>query len=320
MRPYAYYQREVDWLIARHLSEQEQLVRGHARQIERLETFTKELVATAEALRRSVGDVASQTADDASRAEAGLEETRVALGALRGELNALPYVADAPFESFDTPVGMVTGYRSLDLTAEPSRYAAFESLFRGPAERVTEAQQPYLKLVTDHQPVLDVGCGRGEFLSLLRSQGIDAQGVDSDPGMVEHCQRQQLPVTLASANDYLASLDDASLGTIFCAQVIEHLPVDVLNGFLELSSRKLKSGGILIAETVNPHRIPSLKTFWVDLTHQHPIFPEVALALCAIAGFGEAYVFAPGYDGYEQARFESPSYAVVATMTAPGRD
>ena len=70
---------------------------------------------------------------------------------------------------------------------------------------------------------------------------------------------------------------------------------------------------MLIAETVNPHCPSRLKTFWVDLTHQQPIFPEVALAMCRDAGFESAYVFAPGFDSYEHARFESSAYAVVAT-------
>ena len=82
---------------------------------------------------------------------------------------------------------------------------------------------------------------------------------------------------------------------------------------LELARHKLRPSGLLIAETVNPHRIASLKTFWVDLTHEHPIFPEVALAICAIAGFEQAYVFAPGFESFERARFASPAYAVVAT-------
>ena len=78
-------------------------------------------------------------------------------------------------------------------------------------------------------------------------------------------------------------------------------------------TQNISAGGLFIAETVNPHRISSLKTFWVDLTHQHPIFPEVALAISAIAGFESAFVFAPGFDSFEQARFDSPAYAVVAT-------
>jgi hypothetical protein len=105
---------------------------------------------------------------------------------------------------------------------------------------------------------------------------------------------------------------------VFCAQVIEHLPHEEVWRLLELARRKLRPGGLFIAETVNPDRISSLKTFWVDLTHQHPIFPEVALALCAIAGFESAYVFAPTFDSFERARFDSPAYAVVAAMPESG--
>jgi predicted SAM-dependent methyltransferase len=137
--------------------------------------------------------------------------------------------------------------------------------------------------------------------------------VDSDPGMVERCRSLGVQATLGDANEYLEGLQDGALGTIFSAQVVEHLPYQELRRMLELARRKLRPGGLLIAETVNPHRIASLKTFWVDLTHQHPIFPEVALAMCAFAGFESAYVFAPTFDDFECARFESPAYAVVAT-------
>ncbi len=154
--------------------------------------------------------------------------------------------------------------------------------------------------------MLDVGCGRGEFLTLLAGEGIAARGVDSDAGMVAHCRALGLEVEQGDVNEHLAGLPDGSLGTIFSAQVIEHLPHEQLRRLLELSLRKLAPGGLFIAETVNPHRISSLKTFWVDLTHQHPIFPEVALAICAIAGFQSAYVFAPGFDSFERARFDSP--------------
>ena len=114
----------------------------------------------------------------------------------------------------------------------------------------------------------------------------------------------------------MPSLPDESLGTVFCAQLIEHLQPAELERLLELSRRKLRGGGVLIAETVNPHRVASLKTFWVDLTHRHPIFPEAALALSAIAGFESAYVFAPGFESFERARFQAPAYAVVATAPA----
>jgi SAM-dependent methyltransferase len=210
-------------------------------------------------------------------------------------------------------VGFTRPLRSDDPT---SPYAGFQDIFRGPPERVAALQRPYLRLVADHAPVLDLGCGRGEFLHLLAEAGILAEGVDSDPGMVARCRAAGLPAVHADAIDYLESLGDGTLGAVFCAQMIEHLPVAALQQLLETARRKLRADGLFIAETVNPHSIPALKTFWVDLTHQHPIFPEVALALCGLAGFDAAYVFAPGYDDFESARFTSNSYAVVARVAA----
>jgi 2-polyprenyl-3-methyl-5-hydroxy-6-metoxy-1,4-benzoquinol methylase len=234
---------------------------------------------------------------------------------LRRELYAGPYVHGHPFTQFATPVGEVTGYQAVPGAGDPgSPYAGFEDLFRGPAERVSELQRPYLQLVAPHQPVLDVGCGRGEFLALLASEGIDARGVDSDEGMVKRCRAQGLPAELGDAVAHLEGLDDASLGTVFCAQVIEHLPEARLRRLLELAQRKLVPEGLFIAETVNPHSLPGLKTFWTDLTHQHPIFPEVALALCGLAGFAPAYVFSPGDRNFESVKFTSNTYAVVAAV------
>jgi 2-polyprenyl-3-methyl-5-hydroxy-6-metoxy-1,4-benzoquinol methylase len=282
----------------------------HGERIARLEEFVRELVQTAEALRRGIVDVDRVAAATSRRLE--LLET---------ELNALPYVAGGSFERLQSPVGEVLGYRSsAAIRGGGSGYVDFEELFRGPAARVAESQRPYLKLVHEHQPVLDVGCGRGEFLALMAGEGVEARGVDSDAGMVERCRALGLEATLADANTHLEGLEDGSLGTIFSAQLIEHLPHAALQRMFELARRKLRPGGLLIAETVNPHRIASLKTFWVDLTHQHPIFPEVALALSAIAGFESAYIFAPGFDSFERARFDSPAYALVAATSAFGSD
>jgi hypothetical protein len=95
--------------------------------------------------------------------------------------------------------------------------------------------------------------------------------------------------------------------------VIEHMPYDELRRFLELARAKLRSGGLLVAETVNPHAPHALKTFWVDPTHRHPVFPEVALVLCKLAGFASAYVFHPlGVGHVEDDRYRESEYAVVA--------
>ena len=298
--------------LARLEAEVEKIDERRSEQIERLEDLARELILAAEALRRGTADVdmAMKVAARSSRREVELIES---------ELNALPYVADSPFERMDTPVGDVLGYRSADsLQGGDSGYVDFEELFRGPAARVAESQRPYLPLVREHAPVLDIGCGRGEFLALLAGEGIAARGVDSDAGMIERCLALGVDATLADATEYLQDVEDGSLGTVFSAQVIEHLPHAQLQRLFELARRKLRPGGLFIAETVNPHRVSSLKTFWVDLTHQHPIFPEVALALSAIAGFEPAYVFAPAFASFEQARFQSPAYALVAA--APGAE
>jgi hypothetical protein len=131
--------------------------------------------------------------------------------------------------------------------------------------------------------------------------------------MVQRCAQLGLEATRRDANEYLREVEEGTLGTVFSAQVIEHLPLDELRRLVELAAGRLRSGGLFIAETVNPHRIASLKTFWVDLTHRHPIFPEVALTMCASAGFESAYVFAPTFESFERARWDAPSYAVVAS-------
>lgn len=249
---------------------------------------------------------------DAVRSIHGQSEQRARR--LDDRLYATPYLAGEPFTTFPSLVGDVVGFRTpLDASARDSSYSGFEDVFRGPAERVRDTQRPYLPLVRDHAPVLDVGCGRGEFLELLREEGITASGVDSDPGMVARCQARGLAVIEDDALAHLGAVEPRTLGTVFCAQVIEHLSADSLRKIFELAYRALREDGLFIAETVNPHSLPALKMFWVDPTHHHPVFPEVALALSGLAGFRSAFVFAPGFEDFEKARFESNSYAVVAS-------
>jgi SAM-dependent methyltransferase len=226
---------------------------------------------------------------------------------------AIPYVADERYGTFRTPeAGLVYGYR--DVAGGERTYRSFADLFRGPEERIRERQRPYLKLLTNSAPVLDVGCGRGEFLDLLREAGIPARGIDIDESMIEHCRAKGLEVELASADTALLKTEDGALGAIFSAQVIEHLPAKELMRFVERSRVKLRTGGLFVAETVNPHAGHALKAFWVDPTHQHPIFPEVALALCQQSGFPTAFVFHPcGSGDVERDRFNESEFAVVAT-------
>ena len=233
------------------------------------------------------------------------------------ESRAIPYTNGMPFVTGNHPVaGLVQGYADGKGSSQ-HRYRSFEDTFRGSEDFIRERQRLYLDILEGREPVLEFGCGRGEFLDLLSDAGLRCLGVDLDAGMVARChEKGHTQVVHADGLEYLDSLDDGSLGAIFSAQVIEHLPYEQLLRLLTLALTKLRDNGLLIAETVNPHSVPALKTFWVDLTHEQPIFPEVALALCRDAGFASAYVFHPGGSGdVERDRFTEGSYAIVANAT-----
>ena len=227
------------------------------------------------------------------------------------ELHARPYMADP--EVFAGPDGTMAF--SDGSGGDP--YRDFEDIFRGEEAFIRERQRVYLPLLAEDGPVLDAGSGRGEFLDLLAEQGVEAVGVDLDRGMVERCEAKGHDVVFADVIEYLRDVPDNHFGTIFSAQFIEHVPLDGLVEFLELSARKLRPGGVFIAETVNPHSLPAFRTFWTDLTHRAPIYPEVALSLVKSTGFEQGEVIFPnGGADFEADMASEGEYAIVAYAAA----
>jgi len=164
-------------------------------------------------------------------------------------------------------------------------YFAFESRMRGQTADIRERQRAYLDDFRAAAPVLDLGCGRGEFLALLRDEGIEARGVDADADMVAYARGEGLDVEQADALAYLDARTDGELGGIFLAQVVEHLPPPALVRLLELAHAKLREGGVLVAETINPLSPIALRNFFADLTHAQPLVPETLALLADQAGF-----------------------------------
>ena len=166
-------------------------------------------------------------------------------------------------------------------------YFAYEARMRGSTESVRERQRVYVDDFRDQAPVLDVGCGRGELLSLLREAGVEARGIDADADMVAYARGEALDVEQADALAYLEALEDGSLGGVFAGQVVEHLPPPALLRLLELAARKLRPGGLLVAETINPLSPLALRSYFADLTHVQPLVPETLALLARQAGFRE---------------------------------
>jgi SAM-dependent methyltransferase len=166
-------------------------------------------------------------------------------------------------------------------------YFAFEARMRGSTVAVRERQRVYVGDFVGAAPVLDLGCGRGEFLQLLREAGIEARGVDADADMVAYARGEGLDVEQADLVSALEALEDGSLGAIFAAQVVEHLPPAALFRVLELAAAKLRPGGLFVAETINPLSPLALRSYYADLTHAQPLVPETLVQLAEQAGFRE---------------------------------
>lgn len=174
---------------------------------------------------------------------------------------------------------------------EDWRYAGFENRFRGSEEEVKKQQREYLAYFSQGGPVLDLGCGRGEFLDLLRENGIEGIGVDSNSQMVDLCLDRGLRCQKGDILENLAGRADGSLAGIFASQVIEHIPPAKLKRLLELAHQKLRPSGTIVLETINPASVFALvQIFYLDLSHQKPIHPQALKFLLEAAGFEDVEI------------------------------
>jgi SAM-dependent methyltransferase len=190
----------------------------------------------------------------------------------------------APFNQEQLQVMRAEGERSLE-----AFYVSFEDQFRGTREDIKERCRVYLPLLkeagigTDEMPILDLGCGRGEWLELLREEGLRARGLDLNSILVEDCRERELEVMEGDIITYLHTLPDASMGAITGFHIIEHLPFDVLIDVLDETVRVLKSGGLAIFETPNPQNVlVGSCNFYFDPTHLHPL-PSLTMQFLAEA-------------------------------------
>lgn len=151
-------------------------------------------------------------------------------------------------------------------------YGRFAERFRGTEEYVKAGQRVYLPYFTGCQRVLDIGCGRGEFLEMMRAAAVTARGIDLSAESVALCQQKGLDAEAADLFDYLAREPEGAFDGIFCAQVVEHLPPERLPEMVRLAASRLAPGGIIAIETPNPECLAIFAThFFLDPTHTRPI-------------------------------------------------
>lgn len=183
------------------------------------------------------------------------------------------------------------GAEDLRAVRSTLRYRDFEDRHRGPVADVREMLRVYLPHFENRTKVVDIGCGRGEFLSLLRDAGVTAYGVDSDESMVNAGRAEGLNVVLEDAFVHLRGLEPGAVDGIFCSQVAEHLETPKLLALLELCLARLAPGGVIVMETPNPESLSILsRFFYTDLTHIRPIHPDALRWAMEAVGFEGVHV------------------------------
>jgi 2-polyprenyl-3-methyl-5-hydroxy-6-metoxy-1,4-benzoquinol methylase len=191
-------------------------------------------------------------------------------------------------------------------------YFLFEHRFRGSRDLVKARQSVYADFFAGRQAVIDLGCGRGEFLELLKERGITAVGIDANEDMVDLCRDNGLNVIKDNLLSYLQKTPDRSLDGAFSAQVIEHMSPEQIFLLLSLLDKKLKPGSPVVIETVNTNCQVALSNFFLDPTHTRPVPPDMLLYMSVQNQFRpESYIFSSPFPG------SSANQIVKARATEP---
>ena len=176
-------------------------------------------------------------------------------------------------------------------------YKSFEDKFRGQRSEIKKrllAYEPFLQILKqqDEKPAaVDLGCGRGEWLEILKQNGFAARGCDVSEEMLKECEKNALEAKNQGAIEFLSELEDSSLALVSAFQLVEHLEFSELCELIKQARRVLKDGGILILETPNPEnlRVATLN-FYLDATHVKPIPPMLLEYLCEFEGFNNTFM------------------------------
>lgn len=256
-------------------------------------------------------------ADEALAAEVARLRELIPVAAKRND--ALIAALDQKIETVAVRVRDVTnpiveGGASTPPRSDHFIYRRLEDALRGDVDIAH-----YVALAREHQPLLDVGCGRGELLDLCRAAGIGARGFDTNERSIADLRARGFSATLAGVPECFTAIDDRSIGAVAALHVVEHLPVEVLFALFRESARVLRPGGLLMIETPNAEALAvSASDFWRDPTHLAPRHPAALTLLGREHGFAVDDVRAihPFPEGNRFASSEDDASAVRALVDA----
>jgi len=247
--------------------------------------FLQEITAYVDTRDREIrASVLADPHEQTRAVEQALGLVQQQLAALKREFERATHVRSAGLQPGQPNAGLPAGPAHDQINAY--KYVGFEDRFRGTERDIRSRFAAYASLFAGASDVLDVGCGRGEFLGLLREQGVTARGVELNHEMAELCRARGLDVTEGDAAGYLEGLPDGAIGGLFAAQVVEHLEPGYLMRFLELAYDKLRPGSRIVLETIN---VDCWSAFFGpylrDVTHVRPLPPETLRFLLTASGF-----------------------------------
>ncbi len=234
------------------------------------------LLARIEVLERLMGEI-----------RGGLEHLQAGPRLARLErARSAPALTVAPPDAARTPTSAAPS-----AAAPPLDYLAFEARFRGSEETIRERQTVYRDLLSDRRRVVDLGCGRGELVQLLREAGVDAYGVELNGDFIDLMRERDLPVVCDDALRHLEGLDDGEVDGIVASHVVEHMPPDAVTRLVVAAVDRLAPGGLLVLETPNPESlVAGSVNFHRDPTHLRPVHPDTLAFVCESAGFTDVEV------------------------------